>query len=649
VSAFGAVGAVSVGFGSFQGAYRSRAALMISAAAGMAASIFLSSLAGHSNAAVIALATLTAFISGFLVAVGPAAVFVALQSCVAVLVASGFPLDLQGALRAAALVFAGGLIQTLLVVTIWPLRRFAVERRTIATAYRTLASYALGLPSTADVAPEPHTFATLAPPLQDPQPFARPSDVLVFQALFDEAERIRASLAAVASWQRRSTTDDPSCRVSLPQTCGRALNEIAAALEEGRDPVDEGEALWRSIDACVASLPSAPEVDALLGQIRAAWRTTGMLASTNIRQLAPPRLTPLRALPPLKDAVTTLRANLSLDSTACRHALRLAAAVAIATTIYRVLHLPRGYWMPMTALLVLRPDFHDTFARGAARIGGTILGGGIATLVVRELEPGPIALTLLLLAFVWGCYATFRMNYTLFTISVTGYVVFILMLSGVGEITAVTLRAVDTVAGGCLALIVYALWPTWASGTVRSALASMFEAQSIYVSDLLNAYVDPRTADAARLARFRATARLARSNAEALVERMLAEPKRKAAISARVATGLLAAIRRNALASLTLHAGVERGIATPYPALALFATEVKRSLSLLAEAARHARTPQPLPPLRQTQLALSHAVSPLIAQETDLMVDAIKTMAELLARDSHDSPIPDPGPRIPAA
>jgi uncharacterized membrane protein YccC len=633
LSAFGAVGAVSVGFGSFQGAYLSRAALMISAAAAMAVSIFIGSLAGHSSVAAIIAAALAAFFSGMTVALGPAAAFVALQSCVAVLVAGGFPLNVPDAARAAAIVFGGGVIQTLLVVTIWPLRRFTVERHTIATAYRTLGSYATNLPAVHEVAPEPHTFATLAPPLQDPQPFARPSDLLVFQGLFDEAERIRASLAAIVSWQRRNAPGDPSCRASLPQACGRALLEISAALQEGRDPADDGGEIWRTIDACVAALPKSAEIDALLGQIRAAWRTAGMLTSATARHLVAPRLAPL-ARPPVRDAITTLRANLSLDSTACRHALRLAVAVGVAATIYRVLQLPRGYWMPMTALLVLRPDFHETFARGAARMAGTILGGGIATLIVRELHPGATVLTFLLLACVWCCYATFRMNYTLFTIAITGYVVFILMLSGVGEITAVTLRAIDTVAGGCIALIIYAAWPTWAAATVRSALASMFEAQSVYVATLLNAYADPQTTDVGHLVRLRATARLARSNTEALVERMLAEPQRQATIRPRAATGLLAAIRRNALATLTLHAGVERGIDTPSPALASLAAEMKISLTLLAEAARAGRPPRRLPPLRQTQLAMPDSVNPIVKQETDLMVDAINTMADLLTREA---------------
>src|SRR5215210_661261 len=53
IGVFGAIGAVSVGFGSFQGAYRSRAAVMLLAAAGMAVSIFFGSIAGHSHAGAI--------------------------------------------------------------------------------------------------------------------------------------------------------------------------------------------------------------------------------------------------------------------------------------------------------------------------------------------------------------------------------------------------------------------------------------------------------------------------------------------------------------------------------------------------------------------------------------------------------------------
>src|SRR3954454_1654133 len=97
VAVFGAVGAVSVGFGSFQGAYRSRAAVMLFAALGMAVSIFLGSVAGHTNAAAIAAAAAWGFGGGLTVALGLSASFVGLQSIVAVVPAGGFPSALRGA------------------------------------------------------------------------------------------------------------------------------------------------------------------------------------------------------------------------------------------------------------------------------------------------------------------------------------------------------------------------------------------------------------------------------------------------------------------------------------------------------------------------------------------------------------------------
>src|SRR4029077_8372396 len=154
---------------------------------------------------------------------------------------------------------------------------------------------------------------------------------------------------------------------------------------------------------------------------------------------------------------------------------------------------------------------------GAARIAGTIAGAALATLIVHLLVPGPGSLTPIVLACVWACYAVFRMNYALFTVCLTGYIVFILMMGGVAEMPAATTRALYTIEGGALALALYAIWPTWAASTVRASLGAMLDAHGAYVGALLGTYADPQTTDLDRLAELRADARLARSNAEAVV------------------------------------------------------------------------------------------------------------------------------------
>src|SRR6185503_6960471 len=101
-------------------------------------------------------------------------------------------------------------------------------------------------------------------------------------------------------------------------------------------------------------------------------------------------------------------------------------------------------------------------------------------------------------------------------------------------------------------LCAYALWPTWSASEVRPALAGILDSHSEFVAALFEAYRDPRRADLRRLGEIRSAARLIRSNGEAVVERMLTEPRGVRAMDPRVAVGLLAAIRRHALAGLAL-------------------------------------------------------------------------------------------------
>ena len=617
---FIAVGSVSTGFGAFQGAYRSRATAMVLCGAGMAASLFIGSLAGHSTLAACAVAALWGFGSGLFVALGSVASFVALQSTVAVIVAGAFPADPRGAAARAILVLAGALVQIVLVVGLWPLRRFRAEREAIGGVYRSLAAYADALPATALAAPEPHTLAAIESVQRHPQPFARSQELLVFRGLLDEAERIRASLAALSLTPARS-------HPSLPRALSSVLGDIAAALDEGRAPTVPPRD-WKALDDAAADLrTSTARVDALLGQLRSACRMAQVPATG--RHAAHASLPAARPIDPLLDALRTIRANLSLRSTAFRHAVRLAVALALGTVLYRSAGLPRGYWLPMTTLIVLKPEYKETFVVGTARSLGTLAGAGLAWLLVQLLGAHPAVVSSLLIAFVWGCYATFRVNYIVFTISMTGYVVMLLFLAGVPGPAAATYRALDTVLGGALALVIYRVWPTWESTTLGDVLGALAAALSRDADLLLGVYVDPGRWDPEALRQAAAAARLARSNAEASVARALAEPARDGFDPDR-ALGILAAFRRYALGGLALHAGLDVR-PPPAPALAPLRDQIVASLDGLAAAMRAGTPPAPLPPLRQTLVALDGAVDTAIGEQVDVMIDGLNTVAALLS------------------
>jgi uncharacterized membrane protein YccC len=212
---------------------------------------------------------------------------------------------------------------------------------------------------------------------------------------------------------------------------------------------------------------AGPRLEALRAQLRAAvdaatgW-TRGRETGSRLRRAIPRR----RALG-AHNALSVLHANLSLQSTAFRHGVRLGATLAVATALYRLLDLPRGYWVPLTVAFVLKPDFGATFSRGLQRYAGTVIGAVLASAITAVLDPGHWTLVVLVGIFTVGMYTLALANYLLFTTSVTGLIVFFVAFDGVSEWTAVTDRLLDTIIGGALTLAAYWLWPTPTGGTRR--------------------------------------------------------------------------------------------------------------------------------------------------------------------------------------
>jgi hypothetical protein len=142
-------------------------------------------------------------------------------------------------------------------------------------------------------------------------------------------------------------------------------------------------------------------------------------------------------------------------------AIRTAMILAIASAAYRYLALPNGYWIPMTAAIVTKPELRQTFQRGFARVIGTLAGAALATLIASVLRPMPWILASLVVIFAWICYALIYVNYAAFAVSVTAYVVFILALAGLPQTALISHRMLNTLLGGVIALIVHAMFSPW--------------------------------------------------------------------------------------------------------------------------------------------------------------------------------------------
>jgi uncharacterized membrane protein YccC len=141
-------------------------------------------------------------------------------------------------------------------------------------------------------------------------------------------------------------------------------------------------------------------------------------------------------------------------NSALPYSLRLAITLALTTDIYRRLHFASGYWIPMTALLVLKPGITDTANRAIARMVGTLAGGILASYCIAHISLSPLTLAGFTLLFAWLAYGTVNINYALFSVCITGYIVFLLALANTPGPIIAQRRAICTAIGGFIALAV---------------------------------------------------------------------------------------------------------------------------------------------------------------------------------------------------
>jgi hypothetical protein len=158
-----------------------------------------------------------------------------------------------------------------------------------------------------------------------------------------------------------------------------------------------------------------------------------------------------------------LRTELSPHSGTAAYVARLAVTLLLSTWVYRRFHIRNGYWAPMTALLVLKPQWTGTLSRGIARLTGTLIAAAIAALLARTVAiPLPVVFGLVIVC-AWACYAFQAVNYAFFSLFITLYIVFLFRVGGFSQTSAAHIRLANTALGGALALGVDGLWMLVAS------------------------------------------------------------------------------------------------------------------------------------------------------------------------------------------
>ena len=649
-----ASGALNVSYSDGHDPYGQRAKRMLASSVLCALAVMAGGLAGHHNAAAVALATVWAFGSGMAIVLGTTGESLGVITVVVLIIYSAQSLTPERALQAGGLAFAGGVIQMLLSLALWPVRAYEPERRALANLYLALGRAAASPEQLMKAAP-PDLGSTQAQEALAARATDHSLEHERLRSLLSQGERIRlrlftlvrllrrmrrekfgfASAEMVESFLESATHVMTAIGESLARNAPLTINESwMTEMRIATEALRESNAGERTFLAAVIR-DARFQMDSLAGQLRAAMQLAGDVTPAGLEAtIQREKRLPWRMR--ITGNLARIAANLSLQSAVCRHAIRLAAAVAIAELVSRNLETPRAYWLPMTTVLVLKPEFTVTFTRGLLRIVGTIAGLLLATAMFHFLPTGRGPEVALIGAFVFLLRWVGPANYGIFGVAVSALVVLLIAFTGVAPKDVILARGINTVAGGVLALTAYLVWPTWERMQVGVVMARLLEAYRGYFSAVLEEVTRSDGASSAhRIDKTRLAARLARTNAVASADRMQIEPGTRAEEIA-LLTGMLATSHRFVYAVMSVEAGILHG---PRPAVRpefrAFAADVIATLDGLA--ARLRRAPlagHKWPDLREDHRRLIQSPGAageqyaLVNVEADRMANSLNTLRE---------------------
>ncbi len=634
MGAAAALGALNVGMADSGGPERTRMASMSVAALADAAAFALGVIAARSLGAAVPLMLVIAFAGGLVTLYGRVAGSVGFVVTVVFILGLGFPPDALSGTEALWICLVGGVWAMILALALWPLRPYAAAQNAVAGCYMAvgrlvteasapaLRAGAVSRASRAARDAQEEAAATVRATRFGRDGESAPGRVLAALTeaagtLLDVTEGLAEELADKG---RLSGTADQvqAAGDSMSQT----LRSVGDAVRAGSGPdVTRAEKAVRDLDQDVSSLaarvvrgtgdsrelaalhPVDNSLQRLLDGISDAaslatdlhGRSRGdsvqqLVGSTRqTRHSGRPRTT-------WHGWWVALTSNLTLDSVAFRHALRYATVTTLGVIIFRGLSLPKGYWVPLTIAVILKPHAGVTFQRTLLRVGGTILGALLAVAITATVTSA-WATALLTIPVAFVAFSFQPLNYGLWVIFFTPLVILLTEVGHPGQWTLAGWRVADTLIGGALALAgSYLLWPDSSRGTAQRELGAAVTASRAYFRAVMQRYIWPGPTTEGLQATHRRAA-LAADNAEADLQRLLGERPRGGALVEQF-WAVVGANRRvyGAVTALEAHLGTFTG-RHPLPSLPELCRHLDAALTDLAGALGEGRAPDSLPPL----------------------------------------------------
>lgn len=296
-----------------------------------------------------------------------------------------------------------------------------------------------------------------------------------------------------------------------------------------------------------------------------------------------------------------LKSNFNLESPLFRHGLRLGLGSALGVLIYNKLGITHSFWIGLTLVIVLKPDFSLTFQRFFNRVFGTILGS-FFVLALLPIIDNPIWLEIIGVISIAIALSLVRFHYSLAVFFITIFALIISRLDASNDgINLEYIRIVYTLIGSALAFVL-SFGFLRVNEDERFSLAAIkaLEANQIFFHSVMAVYLGESSYQTAILSSYRNKARRANTTMQTALQRLIDDPSTPFP-QMEPAITLSNYIPRFGRGVTVLLTELEqyRG-SPPHPDLSLFTQQITQALTQLTQALQANNPPSPLPPLEDT-------------------------------------------------
>jgi uncharacterized membrane protein YccC len=174
--------------------------------------------------------------------------------------------------------------------------------------------------------------------------------------------------------------------------------------------------------------------------------------------------------------------NLRWESPVFRFAIRVALAVSCGLWIAD--HLPyasHGYWIVLTIVVILKPNYSMTKRRRSDRLIGTMIGC-VLTAIILNFVHEPVALLTLLFIVTAAAPAFIYIKYRYTAIASSMQILLQINLLIPSSHAVIGERLIDTVLGAAIATAFSFVLPSWEYRTLPRLLTAVLQASQKYIS-----------------------------------------------------------------------------------------------------------------------------------------------------------------------